>query len=143
MFEFGWISCQMCRESSHAKAPQASKCLHEPIPPHFLSIYHLCDPFKCEYGKTKVLLGPIAPYYKIYVSISTYGTSRLVKHYLQIVLFGKLTTWQILPTQGFLYSINSKFVCWFFYYLFPSGIFIWYSFPCTKCSLMFLLIDFV
>ena len=61
---------------------QASKCLHEPMPPYFLSIYHLYDPFKCEYGK-QVLLGPISPYYKIYVSISTYGTSRFVKHYLK------------------------------------------------------------
>ena len=38
-------------ESSHPKTPQASKCLHEPMPPYFLSIYYLCDPFKCEYGK--------------------------------------------------------------------------------------------
>ena len=37
---------QVCGESSHPKAPQASNRLHEPIPPYFIIIYHLCDPFK-------------------------------------------------------------------------------------------------
>ena len=39
------------RLSSHPKVPQVFNCLHEPMPPYFLIIYHLCDPFKCEYGK--------------------------------------------------------------------------------------------
>ena len=43
----------MCGESSHPKAPQAFKCLHELMPPYFLIIYYLCDPIKCEYGKLK------------------------------------------------------------------------------------------
>ena len=42
-----------CGEYSHPKAPQASKFLHEPMSPYFLRIYHLYDPFKCEYGKLK------------------------------------------------------------------------------------------
>ena len=46
------------RESSHLKAPQASKCCHESMPPYFLSIYHLCDSFKCEYGKIKYFWVP-------------------------------------------------------------------------------------
>ena len=56
---------------------------------------------------------PISPYYKIYVSISTSGTSTLVKHYLQIVLFGNylIENMTVLPTQDCLSSSNSKFVC--------------------------------
>ena len=46
------------RGSSHPKAPQASKCLHEPMKPYFLRIYNLCDPFKCEYGKITSLWVP-------------------------------------------------------------------------------------
>ena len=41
----------MCGESSQPKAPQAFKCIHEPMPPYFLIIYNLFEPFKCEYGK--------------------------------------------------------------------------------------------
>ena len=48
-------------DEDHAKCPgnlvtqnpQPSKCLHEPMPPYFIRIYHLCDSFKCEYGKLK------------------------------------------------------------------------------------------
>ena len=40
-------------ESSHPNAPQASKCLYESVPSYFFRIYHLCDLFKCEYGKIK------------------------------------------------------------------------------------------
>ena len=49
---------QVCKKSSHPKAPQSYKCLHESMPPYFLSIYHLCDPFKCEYDKLKSFLVP-------------------------------------------------------------------------------------
>ena len=41
----------MCGESSHPNAPQASKCVHELMPPYFIEIYHLCDIIKCEYSK--------------------------------------------------------------------------------------------
>ena len=69
---------------------------------------------------TNVLLGPISPYYKIYVSISTYGTSRVVKHYLQVVLFGNYLIGDmiVLPAQDFLSSSNFKHGFWITF--FPS-----------------------
>ena len=57
-------------------------------------------------------MGPIAPYYKIYISISTYGTSRLVKHYLQIVLFGNYLIGDMTnPPQSILLFLKKFQVC--------------------------------
>ena len=63
-----------------------------------------------------------------------------MKHYLQIVLFGNdlIGDITILPTQYLLSSSNSKFVCCNIFFIFTSGILIWYSFLCTKCSVMVL-----
>ena len=65
-------------------------------------------------------MGPIAPYYKIYVSIPTQGTSRLVEHHLQLVLFGNylIGDMAVFPTQDCLYSMNFKHRFWIT--IFPS-----------------------
>ena len=62
----------------------------------------------------------ISPYNKIYASISSEGTSRLVDHYLQVVLFGNylIGDMTVLPTQYLVSSINFKHGLWITF--FPS-----------------------
>ena len=66
-------------------------------------------------------MDPIAPYYKIYVSISTYGTSRLVKHYLQIVLFGNYLIGDMTNPPHSIFLVLEKFqVCMLNFFYIPK-----------------------